>query len=144
MRTMSNTTSLRPAAPPPLGETSDLLHPKDAGHTATLVVTAICAAVVNILFIIHAYVKLRLKQGKILAEDCKLLSRPQIERCSILILGRVLSSSLGMSTGWKSTSCQALTSLLKIFTNALIGCVFTCEPITQLLLDVCQVTNKIK
>lgn len=69
---MSNTTNFTSAAPPPLGEMSDLLHPKDVGHNATLVVTTICAAVVNILFIIHAYVKLRLKQGKILAEDCKL------------------------------------------------------------------------
>lgn len=141
---MSNTTSLIPAAPPPLGERSDLLHPKDVGHTATLVVTAICAAVVNILFIIHAYVKLRLKQGKILAEDCKLLSLPQIERCPILILDRVLFSSLGTSTDGTLTCCQALTSLLKIFTNALIGCVFTCEPITQLLLEVRQDTNRIK
>lgn len=68
---MSNTTSFTLAGTPPSGEMSDPLHPKDAGHTATLVVTALCAAVVNILFIIHAYVKLRLKQGKILAEDCE-------------------------------------------------------------------------
>lgn len=141
---MSNTTSLIPAAPPPLGEVSDLLHPRDVGHTATLVVTAICAAVVNILFIIHAYVKLRLKQGKILAEDCKLLSLPQIQKCSILILDRVLFSSLGKSTVGTSTCCQALTTLLKIFTNALIGCVLTCEPITQLLLDARQGANKIE
>ncbi|KAI7787803.1 integral membrane protein [Diaporthe eres] len=88
---MSNTTSFTPAAPPPLGETSDPLHPKDVGHTATLVVTAICTAVVNVLFIIHAYVKLRLKQGKLLAEDsawiftnalsgCGLTFKPMISR----------------------------------------------------------------
>lgn len=94
---MSNTTSFTPAAPPPLGETSDPLHPKDVGHTATLVVTAICTAVVNVLFIIHAYVKLRLKQGKLLAEDCKPTCVPQIERFSILILSRVLFSSMGTS-----------------------------------------------
>lgn len=95
---MSNITSFIPAAPPPLGEMSDPLHPKDVGHTATLVVTAICAAVVNILFIIHAYVKLRLKQGKLLAEDCKPKCLPQTERHSILILGRVLFSSMGKSS----------------------------------------------
>lgn len=94
---MSNTTSFTPAAPPPLGEMSDPLHPRDVGHTATLVVTALCAAVVNILFINHAYVKLRLKQGNLLAEDCEPKCPPRIERLSILILRRVLFSSMGMS-----------------------------------------------
>lgn len=76
---MSNTTRFTPAAAPPLGEVSNPSHPQDVGHTATLVVTAICAAVVNILFIIHANVKLRLKQGKLLAEDCK-SSRPTLSK----------------------------------------------------------------
>lgn len=73
---MSNTSSFTPAAPPPFGEVSNPSHPKDVGHTAALVVTALCPAVVNILFLIHAPVKLRLKQGKLLAEDCKPLKLP--------------------------------------------------------------------
>jgi len=94
---MSDTASFTPAAPPPLGEVSNPSNPTDVGHTAALVVTAICPAVVNILFFIHAYVKLRLKQGKLLAEDCKAYSLLPIERLSILMFSRVLFSSMGMS-----------------------------------------------
>ncbi|POS73444.1 integral membrane protein [Diaporthe helianthi] len=66
---MSNTGSFTPAAPPPLGVTSNPAHPKDVGHTAALVVTTLCPALFNILFFIHAYAKLCLKQGKFLSED---------------------------------------------------------------------------
>lgn len=68
---MSNTGSFIPAAPPPPGVTSNPSHPQDVGHTAVLVVTALCPATFNILFLTHAYVKLCLKQGKFLSEDCK-------------------------------------------------------------------------
>lgn len=68
---MSNTGSFTPAAPPPLGVTANPSNPKDVGHTAALVVTALCLALFNILFFVHAYVKLRLKQGKFLSEDCE-------------------------------------------------------------------------
>ncbi|KAG8165907.1 hypothetical protein KVR01_004459 [Diaporthe batatas] len=66
---MSNTGSFIPAAPPPSGVTSNPSHPEDVGHTAALVVSVVCTAIFNILFFIHAYVKLRVKQGKFLFED---------------------------------------------------------------------------
>lgn len=68
---MSNTTSFIPAAPPPTGEISDPLQRENTGHTAALALTTICAIVTNTLFVIHAYVKLRVKGGRLLTEDCK-------------------------------------------------------------------------
>lgn len=74
---MSLSTSFVPAAPPPEGVTPNFAEPEDVYYTANLVNTAVCIGVVNSAFLLHAYVKLVVKGGQILHEDCRFpLSNP--------------------------------------------------------------------
>lgn len=66
---MSISPSFVPAAPPPEGVTPDFEDPRDVYYSANLINTAVCLAVVNSAFILHAYVKLVVKKARLLHED---------------------------------------------------------------------------
>lgn len=68
---MTNSSSLVSSASPPESVTPDFEPPQDGFYTANLVNTAVCLAVVNCVFLIHAYVKLAMKEGRLLQEDCR-------------------------------------------------------------------------
>lgn len=68
---MSISTRFVPAAAPPEGVTPNFAEPEDVYYTTNLVNTAVCIGVVNAAFLVHAYVKLVVKGGQILREDCR-------------------------------------------------------------------------
>lgn len=68
---MLNTTRIVPASVPPDGVTPDFERPEDVYYTGNLVNLVVCAAFVNLIFLMHAYVKLAVRKTALLAEDCE-------------------------------------------------------------------------
>lgn len=68
---MLNSTRIVPASLPPDGVTPNFERPEDVYYTGNLVNLAVCAAFINITFLIHAYVKLAVRKTAFLAEDCE-------------------------------------------------------------------------
>lgn len=66
-----SSSSFVPAAPPPDGILPNFDNPRDVYYTANFVITITSITVVNLLFLIHAYVKWQVKRGTVLPEDCK-------------------------------------------------------------------------
>lgn len=73
---MSNTTSFVPAGEPPEGTTSTRENPDLAVYTASLATAIACTVAVDVVFLLHLYVKLLVKRTRLLPEDCKLCCTP--------------------------------------------------------------------
>lgn len=97
---MSNSTGIVPASVPPDGVTPDFENPEDVYYTGNLVNLAVCTGLINIVFFLHAYVKLVVRRTSLLHEDCKF---PKHILLAIRIDSnkyRVLHCSVGMFA-WK-------------------------------------------
>lgn len=68
---MPNSTDIVPASVPPDGVTPDFENPEDVYYTVNLVNLAVCVGVINIIFLLHAYVRLAVKTAPLLHEDCE-------------------------------------------------------------------------
>ncbi|KAJ4391530.1 hypothetical protein N0V93_005148 [Gnomoniopsis smithogilvyi] len=66
---MSNSTSIVPASVPPDGVTPDFDNLEDVYYTGNLVNLAVCAGLINVVFLMHAYVKLVVRRARLLHED---------------------------------------------------------------------------
>lgn len=91
---MNNSSDNVPASLPPVGVIPNFEHPEDANYTANLATLAVCAGIINIVFLIHAYVKVVVKTARLLHEDCEF---PRVLEVRIdSDESRVLHCSLGM------------------------------------------------
>lgn len=69
---MLNSKRIVPASMPPDGVTPNLERPNDVYYTGNLVNLVVCAGFSNLIFFMHAYVKLAVRKTALLAEDCEL------------------------------------------------------------------------
>lgn len=74
--------NLLAAAEPPPGVIPNFAHPKDVYHTIDIFVTGFCLFVMTIFFAIRVYVKMVVKRGETLLEDCTL---PWIRSCAAVL-----------------------------------------------------------
>lgn len=69
----STTNSLAAAEPPP-GMVPNFAHPKDVYHTVDILVQGLSLVIMTGFFAIRVYVKMIVKRGETVLEDCKLMS----------------------------------------------------------------------
>lgn len=70
---MRSSTGIVAASVPPDGVTPNFENPEDVYYTGNLVNLAVCVGLINVVFLMHAYVKLVIKSARLLHEDCKFL-----------------------------------------------------------------------
>lgn len=94
---MVNSAKIVPAALPPDGVVANFQDRQDGYYTLLFSVVVVSIILTNVFFLIHAYVKLVVKSGRLLREDCKSMSRTcyQYHRLKTSHF-RVLHSIMGM------------------------------------------------
>lgn len=58
-------------AEPPPGWVTNFANPKDVYHTIALISHSVCLVMITLFFAIRLYVKMVIKRGEILLEDCR-------------------------------------------------------------------------
>lgn len=84
----TSTANLLAAAEPPPGMVPNFAHPKDVYHTVDILVQGLSLVIMTAFFAIRVYVKMVIKRGETLLEDCTLIDTAlALLCCTNLMIG---------------------------------------------------------